>query len=68
MSVEPFRLLTPDGRWAIEVTEKEGEGFTARVILDGKMEIDTFTSDDSRKIILWATKQMREVMRRNRAD
>ena len=64
MPIEPpLRLLTPDGRWAIDVSETEGR-FTATVILDGITIIESLTTDDSDKVITWTSRQMREVMRR----
>jgi hypothetical protein len=61
---EPFRLLTPDGRWSIEVTQQEDGQFCVLVMLDGKTNVESLFSDDSEKVINWAIRQMREVMRR----
>ena len=59
----PLRLLTPDGRWAIEVSEAEGR-FIIRVILDERVVTDSFSTTDSNKAIHWARVQMLEAMRR----
>jgi len=61
---EPFRLLTPDGRWSIEVTQQDDGQFCVLVMLDGKTNVESLFSDDSEKVIHWAIRQMREVMRR----
>ena len=61
---EPFRLLTPDGRWSIEVTQQEDGQFCVLVMLDGKMNVESLFTDDSEKVINWAIRQMRIVMRR----
>ena len=60
----PFRLLTPDGRWAIEITEQEDGQFCVLVILDGKTNVESLFTEDSEKVITWAFRQMREAMRR----
>lgn len=59
----PLRILTPDGRWAIEVSEGEGR-FVIRVILDGTLVTDTLQTKDGDKAIHWAHKQMLEALRR----
>jgi len=60
----PFRLVTPDGRWSIEVTQQEDGQFCVLVMLDGKTNVESLFTDDSEKVITWAVRQMREVMRR----
>lgn len=60
----PLRLLTPDGRWVIEVSEAEGQ-FLVRVILDGTTVTESLSTEDSDKAIHWAARQMREAMRRS---
>ena len=61
---EPFRLLTPDGRWSIEVTQQEEGQFCVLVILDGTTTTESLFTDDSEKVIHWAVRQMKEAMRR----
>jgi hypothetical protein len=61
----PLRLLTPDGRWAIEVSQTEQGQFCVLVILDGAHTMESLLTDDSDKAITWASRQMREVMRRS---
>jgi hypothetical protein len=53
----PFRLVTPDGRWTIEVTEHEGQ-FRGIVVLDGDTVTEAMQTADSDTFIRWATKQM----------
>jgi hypothetical protein len=60
----PFRLLTPDGRWAIEVTEDESGAFVSRVILDGTIETAKLVTPHSRYLLEWTSRQMKEAMRR----
>lgn len=60
----PLRLLTPDGRWAIEVSQAEDGQFCVLVILDGKTTTESLFTDDSDKAITWAHRQMLEAMRR----
>lgn len=60
----PLRMLTPDGRWAIEVSESAGGPFYAAVILDGKTLIDSLSTDSDTEIISWVTRQMHEALRR----
>jgi len=60
----PLRLLTPDGRWAIEVSESEGQ-FLIRVILDGTTVTESLSTEDSDKAINWARRQMVEALRRS---
>jgi len=61
----PLRLVTPDGRWAIEVSQAEDGLFCVMVILDGKTTTESMFTDDSNKVIHWASRQMREAMRRS---
>jgi len=60
----PLRLLTPDGRWAIEVSQSEDGQFSVLVILDGTTTTESLFTDDGDKAIHWASRQMREAMRR----
>lgn len=60
----PLRLITPDGRWAIEVSQLEDGQFSVLVILDGTTTTESLFTDDSDKAINWASRQMREAMRR----
>jgi len=62
---EPFRLRTPDGRWAIEITEQADGQFCVLVILDGATTTESLITNDSEKVITWAFRQMKEAMRRN---
>ena len=62
---EPFRLVTPDGRWAIEVSEDEEGQLCAIVVLDGKVTTESLFTDDDQKFINWVKRQMEEAMRRN---
>lgn len=61
----PLRIVTPDGRWAIEVSQAEDGQFCAVVVLDGKTTTESLFTDDSHKLVLWAHRQMKEAMRRN---
>jgi hypothetical protein len=63
----PFRLLTPDGRWAVEVSQPNGK-FLVQVILDGTTVTESLETEDSDKVLQWAKRQMREVMRRTTGD
>ena len=60
----PLRLITPDGRWAIEVSQLEDGQFSVLVILDGKTTTESLFTDDGDKAITWASRQVREAMRR----
>jgi hypothetical protein len=60
----PLRLLTPDGRWAIEVSQLEDGQFSVLVILDGATTTESLFTVDSDKAINWAARQMKEAMRR----
>ena len=60
----PLRLLTPDGRWSIEVTQLENGQFSVLVILDGTTTTESLFTDDSDTAIHWAARQMKEAMRR----
>lgn len=60
----PMRLLTPDGRWVIEVSENAEGKFYAKVTLDGAVITDSLATVDSSEIITWVVRQMHEVMRR----
>jgi hypothetical protein len=64
----PLRLVTPDGRWAIEVTQQEDGQFCVLVILDGETTTDSLFTNDSDRVITWAARQMREAMRRSGKD
>ena len=64
----PFRLLTPDGRWAIEVTQQEDGQFRVLVILDAKTTVESLVTADSEKVISSATRQMKEVLRRQKNE
>lgn len=61
----PLRLLTPDGRWAIEVSETPEGQFCLVVILDGTTTVESLFTDDSDRAIAWARRQMEEAMRRS---
>jgi translation elongation factor EF-G len=61
---EPLRLVTPDGRWAIEVSQAEDGQFCILVILDGTTTTESLFTDDSEKAITWAHRQMLEALRR----
>ena len=61
----PLRLLTPDGRWAIEVSETAEGQFCLVVILDGTTTVESLFTDDSDRAISWAQRQMEEAMRRS---
>jgi translation elongation factor EF-G len=61
----PLRLLTPDGRWAIEVSETEDGQFCVLVILDGTTTTESLFTVDSDKAINWAHRQMLEALRRS---
>jgi hypothetical protein len=61
----PLRLLTPDGRWVIEVSQLESGQFSVLVILDGTTTTESLFTDDSTKVLSWAERQMREAMRRS---
>lgn len=60
----PMRIVTPDGRWAIEVTQDPDGQFCAAVILDGTTPTESLHTDDSDKLINWCVRQMKEAMRR----
>jgi translation elongation factor EF-G len=64
----PLRLLTPDGRWAIEVSQAENGQFCVLVILDGTTTTESLFTEDSDKAIHWAHRQMLEAMRRSTND
>lgn len=64
----PFRLLTPDGRWSIEVSQAEDGQFCVLVMFDGKTNVESLFTDDSAKVISWAVRQMKEVMRRQKNE
>lgn len=59
----PFRLVTPDGRWSIEITEDAGQ-FRGIVVLDGDTVTDALQTADSDKFVRWTFRQMQEAMRR----
>lgn len=61
----PLRLVTPDGRWSIEVSQSEDGQFSVLVILDGTTTTESLFTDDSDKAIHWAYRQMLEAMRRS---
>jgi len=65
LSDEPLRLTTPDGRWAIEVSEDEEGQLCALVILDGVTTTESLQTDDDQRFINWGKRQMEEAMRRN---
>lgn len=60
----PLRMLTPDGRWAIEVSQDINGMFNAVVILDGKTTTESLSTEDSDELINWVALQMKEAMRR----
>lgn len=68
----PFRAVTPDGRWTVEVrqvacplgNDPTYPWFTGTVTLDQQTIVESLTTTDTNKIIHWARKQMVESMRR----
>jgi hypothetical protein len=61
----PFRLLTSDGRWALEVSQLSDGQFQVLVILDGEHTTDSLLTADGDIAINWAYRQMKEVSRRS---
>lgn len=59
----PFRLVTPDGRWVIQLTEEGGQ-FSLLLILDGQNVVESLTTDDSDKVIARAQRYMRDALKR----
>lgn len=60
----PLRMVTPDGRWVVEVTQRPDGQFYASVTLDGTHILESLETFDSDKLITWTGRQMRDVMRR----
>ena len=60
----PLRILTPDGRWAIEISQANDGQFYCAVILDGVTTIESLSTEDGDKAITWTQRQMKEAMRR----
>lgn len=60
----PLRMVTPDGRWVVEVTQRLDGQFYSSVTLDGVHTMESLETDDSAEIITWTMRQMRDVMRR----
>jgi len=68
----PFRAVTPDGRWTVEVrqvvcplgSDPTYPWFTGTLTLDRQTIVESLTTTDTNKIIHWARRQMVESMRR----
>lgn len=60
----PFRLVTPDGRWVIQLTEEEEGQFHLTLTLDGNHVVESLTTDDSDKVIARARRYMDDALKR----
>lgn len=69
MSEPVLKASTPDGRWVVEVVkdtaEEEGGPYTGTLTLDGKLVVEAVKTDDTRRLLNWARRQMTEAMKRS---